>query len=185
MKNSKSPEVLNEYFQLKIAISSRIETLETFYDDNLNNPRYLTLEKGIIKLKRLLFYYPDANNELEEPDIPSFRGLVIDAKHIPNYSKGSNQKGNPRTKVTTPGKDVENGLQSPMKKKGNEKNKRGQVLFQSVSAAGKTGYKTIKENKENSLKSESETKKIIKVRLSADEYKLLEKLKAKRMLTVK
>ena len=73
MRNSKSPQVLNEYFTLKNEISHRIEVLENFFDDNLNNGRYLSLQKGIIKLKRLLFYYPDANNELEDADIPYFR----------------------------------------------------------------------------------------------------------------
>ena len=46
----------------------------------------LCLEKGIINLKKLLFYNPDINNELEEADLENFRGLTVDMNKIGFFS---------------------------------------------------------------------------------------------------
>lgn len=221
MKNSKNPNVLNEYFTLKNAISNRIEVLENFFDDNLNNPRYLTLEKGIIKLKKLLFYYPDANNELEEPDIHSFRGLQLEAGKAGGQKE---KKANvTKTKTMTANKPnaanyssakkpqrldsgkVEEENPSSSKKQGKAPataaGKRPKKLASSSIPSSARGDEdgdlssprrqplntkaNKNNNKENNFTNGNVIKKTIKVRLTADEYKLLEKLRNKRMLTVK
>ena len=82
MKERKTEEVINNFFQMRKDISNRIEELENYFDDNLGNPRILILEKGIFNLKKLLFYNPDKNNDLEDSDLKEFRGLTIDLNQI-------------------------------------------------------------------------------------------------------
>ena len=184
MRNSKSPQVLNEYFTLKNEISHRIEALENFFDDNLNNGRYLSLQKGIIKLKRLLYYYPDANNELEDADIPYFRGIEIDQETLGMPARMQTSKtlaGKPsatKKKINPSTANASNNTPS-----------KAATLNRSATSKTKAGVGEGEESKEEPVIPRKEKyipiKKTIKVRLTADEYKLLEKLKAKRTLTVK
>lgn len=206
MRNSKSPQVLNEYFTLKNEISHRIEVLENFFDDNLNNGRYLSLQKGIIKLKRLLFYYPDANNELEDADIPYFRGIEVDQETLgmpPRMQTSKTMAGKPsETKKHLNKSAVMNAKKQGQKVAGGEAGKEGEKGKEGELNHSTTGGKlrgTSKgkntlggideESKEAPVIPRKEKvvpiKKTIRVRLTADEYKLLEKLKAKRTLTVK
>ena len=94
MKERKTEEVINNFFQMRKDISNRIEELENYFDDNLGNPRILILEKGIFNLKKLLFYNPDKNNDLEDSDLKEFRGLTIDLNLIEeNFPFKNNRNG--------------------------------------------------------------------------------------------
>ena len=57
---------------MRLNISKRIEELENYFDENFGNYRMNILQKGIFKLKKLLFYNLDNNNEPKETDLPEF-----------------------------------------------------------------------------------------------------------------
>ena len=94
MKERKTQQVLDKFFQMRIDISKRIEELENYFDDNFGNPRMVILQKGIFQLKKLLFYNPDKNNDLEDSDLKEFRGLTIDLNLIEeNFPFKNNRNG--------------------------------------------------------------------------------------------
>ena len=197
MKQQKTPEVLNDFFTLKNDISKRIEELENFCDDNFGNPRILCLEKGIIPLKKLLFYNPDINNELEESDLDQFRGLTIDMNKMnsgganiaditkeikpasPTKPKAKVNKLNKTNKFTSAKKNV-NNLDNFR-----TSNKKGGKMSGEKTAYGNSD--NVNNNIVSPQKDKVETvvKKKINVRLTEEEFKLYQKLRAKRMLTVK
>jgi len=74
----RTKELVDEFLEMRLDISKRIEELEDYFDENFGNIRMNILEKGIFQLKKLLFYNPDKNNDQEEADLPEFTGLVMD-----------------------------------------------------------------------------------------------------------
>ena len=78
IKAKKTKQLVDEFLEMRIDISKRIEELEDYFDENFGNVRMNILEKGIFQLKKLLFYNPDKNNDQEEADLPEFTGLVMD-----------------------------------------------------------------------------------------------------------
>ena len=148
----------------------------------------LCLEKGIVNLKKLLFYNPDINNDLEEPDLEKFRGLTVDMSKIGTRNPTINDitknaspakpkaKVNKTTKFTTAKKNYLNadsyktnkrGVKTSADKNSNEDTDRNIVTIPQKENNDKVG------------------KKKIHIRLTEDEYKLYQKLRTKRMLTVK
>ena len=148
----------------------------------------LCLEKGIVNLKKLLFYNPDINNELEEPDLGTFRGLTVDMSKIGTR----NPTINDITKTTSPAKPkakVNKPTKFATAKKNNidsyRTNKRGvKTSAEKTYSNGDTTDRNIvtSPQKENN---DTVVKKKIHIRLTEDEYKLYQKLRTKRMLTVK
>ena len=148
----------------------------------------LCLEKGIVNLKKLLFYNPDINNDLEEPDLEKFRGLTVDMSKIGTRNPTINDitknaspakpkaKVNKTTKFTTAKK---NNLNADSYKT----NKRGVKTTADKNYNEDTDRNIVTiPQKENNDKV---VKKKIHIRLTEDEYKLYQKLRTKRMLTVK
>ena len=78
IKANRSKQLIDEFLEMRLDISKRIEELEDYFDENFGNIRMNILEKGIFQLKKLLFYNPDKSNDQEEADLPEFTGLVMD-----------------------------------------------------------------------------------------------------------
>ena len=78
IKAKKTKKLIDEFLEMRLDISKRIEELEDYFDENFGNIRMNILEKGIFQLKKLLFYNPDKKNDQEEEDLPEFTGLVLD-----------------------------------------------------------------------------------------------------------
>ena len=78
MKSNRSKQLIDEFLEMRLDISKRIEELEDYFDENFGNIRMNILEKGIFQLKKLLFYNPDKSNDQDEAELPEFTGLVMD-----------------------------------------------------------------------------------------------------------
>jgi hypothetical protein len=157
MKERKTQQVLDKFFQMRIDISKRIEELENYFDDNFGNPRMVILQKGIFQLKKLLFYNPDKNNDLEDSDLKEFRGLTIDLNQIDeNFPFKNFTKNNVKKNINK---------NSKLNNKNNKKEKED------------------KNNDDDDLIKNLPIKRKLQVRLTNEEYELLQKLKAKKLNT--
>ena len=157
MKERKTQQVLDKFFQMRIDISKRIEELENYFDDNFGNPRMVILQKGIFQLKKLLFYNPDKNNDLEDSDLKEFRGLTIDLNQIEeNFPFKNFTKNNVKKNINK---------NSKLNNKNNKKEKED------------------KNNDDDDLIKNLPIKRKLQVRLTNEEYELLQKLKAKKLNT--
>jgi len=179
-KNRNRKDIIN-LFKLKKNISLRIEELENYFDDNLNNQRMLILEKGIIELKKVLFYNPDINNELKDSDLNYFRGLNIDLKKL-----GIDKKSKSAQKSIKSATKVNLKVNNSSKKYNSNVNKK--INLSSKKVLNKEEEKNISENNNNN-NTLSEDKIIIKkkiqIRLTDEEFRLLQKLKAQKTMTLK
>jgi len=178
-KDRNRKDIIN-LFKLKKNISLRIEELENYFDDNLNNQRMLILEKGIIELKKILFYNPDINNELKETDLNYFRGLNIDLKKL-----GINKKNKNTQKSIKSATKVNLKANNNSSKKFNS-NFNKKINFSSKKVLNKEEEKNISENNYNTLSDDNVIiKKKIQIRLTDEEFRLLQKLKAQKTMTLK
>ena len=185
IKAEKTKELIDEFLEMRLDISKRIEELEDYFDENFGNIRMNILEKGIFQLKKLLFYNPDKNNDQEEADLPEFTGLVMDFRLIQknlrnqDFAKSlrqSNIKGpqDPRMRAT---------MRNTMR---NSKYPQNARKTMGRDALGKS--KTMREKEEiieNENAEEDDfggktVKKKLRIRLTDEEYRLLLKLKAKK-----
>ena len=185
IKAKKTKELVDEFLEMRLDISKRIEELEDYFDENFGNIRMNILEKGIFQLKKLLFYNPDKNNDQEEADLPEFTGLVMDFHLIEKnslknqeyakYLRQSNIKGPQESKMRTT-------MRATMRNKQNLRKTMGNNLRETNMRT-----KTFKEKEEN-LENENDqdddylgktAKKKLRIRLTDEEYRLLQKLKAK------
>ena len=188
IKAKKTKQLVDEFLEMRIDISKRIEELEDYFDENFGNVRMNILEKGIFQLKKLLFYNPDKNNDQEEADLPEFTGLVMDFNLIEKniiknqeFAKNlrqSNLKGPEGAKMrATMRATMRNNKQGNLKKSMGRDNNIGKS-------------KSIKEkedemigNNENAVEDDfggKIIKKRLRIRLTDEEYRLLQKLKAKK-----
>ena len=185
LKMKKTKELINEFFDMRTGISQRIEELEDYFDENFGNIRMNILQKGIFKLKKLLFYNPDKNNDLDEPDLDEFTGLVMDFHLIQKnnfefqgFSKNLKQSNLKQVDRAT--------LRATLR------NSKAKGALRKSNVGGPNNRKTmglkgeIMEQSENVNEEDDEefgeniiTKKL-KIRLTDEEYRLLQKLKAKR-----
>ena len=181
MQTKKTQQCLNNYYALRTSIIKRIEELDNFYDDNLNNNRFIILQKAILKLKRLLYYNPDASNKLTEADLSKFRGLVIDTdkfgikehtiKTNPSFAIMSDPRFS-KSKANQLGSSGKSNVYiSAFKPYSNIHVDSSQKKDNQISSGKKTGKNIKNSNCDN----EDCVMKTVKIRLTADEYKLLEK----------
>ena len=181
IKKERNRKDIINLFKLKKNISLRIEELENYFDDNLNNQRMLILEKGIIELKKVLFYNPDINNELKDSDLNYFRGLNIDLKKL-----GIDKKSKSAQKSIKSATKVNLKVNNSSKKYNSNVNKK--INLSSKKVLNKEEEKNISENNNNN-NTLSEDKIIIKkkiqIRLTDEEFRLLQKLKAQKTMTLK
>ena len=188
IKAKKTKQLVDEFLEMRIDISKRIEELEDYFDENFGNVRMNILEKGIFQLKKLLFYNPDKNNDQEEADLPEFTGLVMDFNLIEKnviknqeFAKNlrqSNLKGPEAAKMrATMRATMRNNKQGNLKKSMGRDNNLGK------SKSTKEKDDEIMGNNDNAVEDDfggKTIKKRLRIRLTDEEYRLLQKLKAKK-----
>ena len=194
IKAKKTKQLIDEFLEMRVDISKRIEELEDYFDENFGNVRMNILEKGIFQLKKLLFYNPDKNNDQEEADLPEFTGLVMDFHLIEkNIIKNQEFAKNLR-QSNIKGPEAKNRATM----RGTMRNK-NQNLRKTMGGrdAGINRNRTLKDREENLEKMESNEnpeeddfggktiKKKLRIRLTDEEYRLLLKLKAKKITNKK
>ena len=202
IKAKRTKQLIDEFLEMRLDISKRIEELEDYFDENFGNIRMNILEKGIFQLKKLLFYNPDKNNDQEEADLPEFTGLVMDFNLIQknNFSnqefvknmRQSNikmaqesklratmratmrQSKYPQNMRKTKGPNMRdtyinninrNRMTMAVRERDREREKEEQVETENV--------------EENNIE-DNIVKKKLRIRLTDEEYRLLQKLKAKK-----
>ena len=192
IKAKKSKELIDEFLEMRLDISKRIEELEDYFDENFGNIRMNILEKGIFQLKKLLFYNPDKNNDQEEADLPEFTGLVMDFRKIQKNSlanqefakhlRQSNIKGPQDAKMRATMRATMRSSKYPQ----NVRKTMSSNLRETNTMFGKNkGYREKEEIIENDNAEEDDfggktVKKRLRIRLTDEEYRLLLKLKAKK-----
>ena len=188
IKAKKTKQLVDEFLEMRIDISKRIEELEDYFDENFGNVRMNILEKGIFQLKKLLFYNPDKNNDQEEADLPEFTGLVMDFNLIEKnviknqeFAKNlrqSNLKGPEAAKMrATMRATMRNNKQGNLKKNTGRDNNLGK------SKSIKEKEDEVVGNNDNAVEDDfggKVIKKRLRIRLTDEEYRLLQKLKAKK-----
>ena len=188
IKAKKTKQLVDEFLEMRIDISKRIEELEDYFDENFGNVRMNILEKGIFQLKKLLFYNPDKNNDQEEADLPEFTGLVMDFNLIEKnviknqeFAKNlrqSNLKGPESAKMrATMRATMRNNKQGNLKKSMVRDNNLGKSKSIKEKEDEMTG------NNDNAVEDDfggKIIKKRLRIRLTDEEYRLLQKLKAKK-----
>ena len=196
IKANKTKKLIDEFLEMRLDISKRIEELEDYFDENFGNIRMNILEKGIFQLKKLLFYNPDKNNDQEEADLPEFTGLVMDFNLIEknNFAnqefvknmRQSNIKGPQDPKLRATMRTTMRASKYPQNMR---KTKGPNIRETNVNNYNRS--RTTIQVKEKEEINETENiddnniednivKKKIRIRLSDEEYRLLQKLKAKK-----
>ena len=194
IKAKKTKALIEEFLEMRLDISKRIEELEDYFDENFGNIRMNILEKGIFQLKKLLFYNPDKNNDQEEADLPEFTGLVMDFRLIQKNNlanqefaknlRQSNIKGPQDAKMRATMRATMNMRASKYPQ--NVRKTMGGNLRETNAMLGKSKtYKDKDEILENDNAEEEDfggktVKKKLRIRLTDEEYRLLLKLKAKK-----
>jgi hypothetical protein len=188
IKAKKTKQLVDEFLEMRIDISKRIEELEDYFDENFGNVRMNILEKGIFQLKKLLFYNPDKNNDQEEADLPEFTGLVMDFNLIEKnviknqeFAKNlrqSNLKGPEAAKMrATMRATMRNNKQGNLKKSVRGQDNLGKS--KSLREKEDEGMGTNENVPEDDYQGKT-VKKRLRIRLTDEEYRLLQKLKAKK-----
>ena len=182
LKTEPSQELIDSFYQLRTDISERIEEIEDYLDQNFGNQRMLILSKAVFQLKKLLFYNPDINNDLEESDLPKFHGISLDLRKV--------QRTNPAIKQLinqTVQKKKEIGKKE-VNSRASDKNVRLKGKKPSKAEEEKRQEEEVKNEENNdqnridfaALNKEKNVKKKLQIRLTDDEYRLLLKLKARK-----
>ena len=184
IRAKRSKALIDEFLEMRLDISKRIEELEDYFDENFGNIRMNILEKGIFQLKRLLFYNPDKSNDQEEADLPEFTGLVLDFKLAEKYNFNREFAKNLR-QSNLKGKDAK--MRATMRET-MRNNKNPQSLRKTMGGNLRETNRALREKDENAennkfeeddLEGKTATKKL-RIRLTDEEYRLLLKLKAKK-----
>ena len=185
IKAKKTKALIEEFLEMRLDISKRIEELEDYFDENFGNIRMNILEKGIFQLKRLLFYNPDKSNDQEEADLPEFTGLVMDFRLIEKTIRNQEFAKNLKQKNLKGPQD--NKMRNTMR--GNaamRASKFPQNIRKTMNANMlKKGVKEKEEMENENVAEEDDfenkdIKKKLRIRLTDEEYRLLLKLKAKK-----
>ena len=175
---------------MRLSISTRIEELENYFDENFGNIRMNILQKGIFILKKLLFYNPDKNNDLDEPDLDEFTGLVMDFHLIQKnnfefqgFSKNLKQNNIKQVdratlRATLRNNKAQGNLRKSAINGGRESNINA-LNRKTMGIKGGEIQEPLEEENDDNFGDNIITKKL-RIRLTDEEYRLLQKLKAKR-----
>ena len=139
--------IIKKYNGLRMSISKRINELEDFYEDNIEDVRVSNFEKARLRLKKLLMYSYDNINKVENSS---------NQKDI--FIKDENNLFNKKITEDTKKKIIENNIsleKQIMKEKTKEEEKAKKKLLGSVEKQKKSG------NKKEGVKNK---KMVIKVR---------------------
>ena len=197
LKANKTKKLIDEFIEMRLDISKRIEELEDYFDENFGNIRMNILEKGIFQLKKLLFYNPDKSNDQDEEELPEFTGIVMDFNLIEknNFANQEFTK-NLRQNNTKSGQESKFKQAVRITMKANKlaqslrKTKGTNMRETNVNNYNRSKTTTIKEKEkeettetdnldENNIE-DNIIKKKVRIRLTDEEYRLLQKLKAKK-----
>ena len=196
IKAKKTKKLIDEFLEMRLDISKRIEELEDYFDENFGNIRMNILEKGIFQLKKLLFYNPDKNNDQEEADLPEFTGIVMDFNLIEknNFAnqefvknmRQSNIKYAQDSKMRATMRATMRASKYPQNLR---KTKAPNMRETNVNNFNRSRI-TMAREKEETIETENDNldeniedniiKKKVRIRLTDEEYRLLQKLKAKK-----
>ena len=202
IKAKKTKKLIDEFLEMRLDISKRIEELEDYFDENFGNIRMNILEKGIFQLKKLLFYNPDKNNDQEEADLPEFTGIVMDFNLIEknNFAnqefvknmRQSNIKMAQESKLRATMRATMRQSKYPQnmrKTKGpnmrdtyinNINRNRMTMAVRERDREREKEEQVETENAEENNIEDNIVKKKLRIRLTDEEYRLLQKLKAKK-----
>ena len=202
IKAKRTKKLIDEFLEMRLDISKRIEELEDYFDENFGNIRMNILEKGIFQLKKLLFYNPDKKNDQEEEDLPEFTGLVLDFNLIEkNNIANQNFAKNMRQSNIKTAQDIKMRatMRATMRASKFPQNlRKTKIDGSSIRDTGiNSGFNNrlratsinIKEKdeiiendnlEENNIEDNNIPKKKVRIRLTDEEYRLLQKLKAKK-----
>ena len=204
IKAKRTKQLIDEFLEMRLDISKRIEELEDYFDENFGNIRMNILEKGIFQLKKLLFYNPDKSNDQEEADLPEFTGLVMDFNLIQKNNSSSqefvknmrqsNIKMAQESKLRATMRATMRASKYPQnmrKTKGpnmrdtyiNNINRNRMTMAVRERDREKEKEKEEQVENENAEENNIEdniVKKKLRIRLTDEEYRLLQKLKAKK-----
>ena len=195
IKAKKTKKLIDEFLEMRLDISKRIEELEDYFDENFGNIRMNILEKGIFQLKKLLFYNPDKNNDQEEADLPEFTGIVMDFNLIEknNFAnqefvknmRQSNIKYAQDSKMRATMRATMRASKYPQNLR---KTKAPNMRETNVNNFNRSRI-TMAREKEETIETENLdenniedniVKKKLRIRLTDEEYRLLQKLKNKK-----
>jgi hypothetical protein len=195
IKAKKTKKLIDEFLEMRLDISKRIEELEDYFDENFGNIRMNILEKGIFQLKKLLFYNPDKNNDQEEADLPEFTGIVMDFNLIEknNFAnqefvknmRQSNIKYAQDSKMRATMRATMRASKYPQNLR---KTKAPNMRETNINNFNRSRI-TMAREKEETIETENLdenniedniVKKKLRIRLTDEEYRLLQKLKAKK-----
>ena len=195
IKAKKTKKLIDEFLEMRLDISKRIEELEDYFDENFGNIRMNILEKGIFQLKKLLFYNPDKNNDQEEADLPEFTGIVMDFNLIEknNFAnqefvknmRQSNIKYAQDSKMRATMRATMRASKYPQNLR---KTKAPNMRETNVNNFNRSRI-TMAREKEETIETENLdenniedniVKKKLRIRLTDEEYRLLQKLEAKK-----
>ena len=200
IKANRSKQLIDEFLEMRLDISKRIEELEDYFDENFGNIRMNILEKGIFQLKKLLFYNPDKSNDQEEADLPEFTGLVMDFNLIEknNFSnqdfaknmRQSNMKNPQDSKLRATMRTTMRASKYPqnlrktkvpnMRETYTNSYNKNRVMMALKENEEIAETDNLEDNTINNNIDENIVKKKLRIRLTDDEYRLLQKLKAKK-----
>ena len=200
IKANRSKQLIDEFLEMRLDISKRIEELEDYFDENFGNIRMNILEKGIFQLKKLLFYNPDKSNDQEEADLPEFTGLVMDFNLIEknNFSnqdfaknmRQSNMKNPQDSKLRATMRTTMRASKYPqnlrktkvpnMRETYTNSYNKNRVMMALKENEEIAETDNLEDNNINNNIDENIVKKKLRIRLTDDEYRLLQKLKAKK-----
>ena len=193
IKAKKSKELIDEFLEMRLDISKRIEELEDYFDENFGNIRMNILEKGIFQLKKLLFYNPDKSNGQEEAELPEFTGLVMDFDLIEKnnfanqeFAKNMRQSNIKLAQESKLNATMRATMRASKYPQNMRKTKGPNLRETNINNINRN--RMIKEKEEiietenldeNNIE-DNIVKKKIRIRLTDEEYRLLQKLKAKK-----
>ena len=200
IKTKRTKKLIDEFLEMRLDISKRIEELEDYFDENFGNIRMNILEKGIFQLKKLLFYNPDKSNDQEEADLPEFTGLVMDFNLIEknNFSnqdfaknmRQSNMKNPQDSKLRATMRTTMRASKYPqnlrktkvpnMRETYTNSYNKNRVMMALKENEEIAETDNLEDNNINNNIDENIVKKKLRIRLTDDEYRLLQKLKAKK-----
>ena len=193
LKAKRTKQLIDEYLELRLDIAKRIEELEDYFDENFGNIRMNILEKGIFQLKKLLFYNPDKNNDQEEAETQEFTGLVMDFNLIQknNFAnqefaknlRQSNIKMSQDSKLRgTMRSNLRNSKYPPNMRKTKGPNIRETYVnnYNRNRTFREKEEITDNDNLDENNIEDNIVKKKVRIRLTDEEYILLQKLKAKK-----
>ena len=193
IKTKRTKKLIDEFLEMRLDISKRIEELEDYFDENFGNIQMNILEKGIFQLKKLLFYNPDKSNDQEEAELPEFTGLVMDFDLIEKnnfanqeFAKNMRQSNIKLAQESKLNATMRATMRASKYPQNMRKTKGPNLRETNINNINRN--RMIKEKEEiietenldeNNIE-DNIVKKKIRIRLTDEEYRLLQKLKAKK-----